>query len=670
MVKFVKTHLGALMLLLLSVMAAVSSAVMISTWDQKMGRLILGADKLLELLQAGQMSLPQVAKAMTLIPTMTVAILAGGLLAAASTLLQTVAQNPLASDSTLAVGSGAQMALLLTTLFFPSLGLYGSFWVSFVGACLGVGAVFLLALPSRLNPVVLVLSGLVVNMLLSAVASVLLLYHSELTLGVMVWGSGILTQTGWHTSVLLVVTAAMFVGALFPVYRSLVVMALPDAQAKSLGVSVANIRRYVVLLVCATVALVVSKLGIIGFVGLCGATLAGQLTIRSLAWRLLMSFLFGGLILWVVSNVMTLYAPNTFVGAGAMTAFLGVPLVIYLLLTLPKQKDTHMTLPFDTQRQISPCYLLMALVVLMLMALCFAPYVVGSGQQLQMAFGLNADWALIGEFRLPRTLTAISAGMMLATAGVILQNLTHNPMASPEVLGIGSATAMGVVVGFLLLPVWGLQVRPLYLFGFGAVFALLTLGLILTLVKRIASTHLLLVGVAISALMAAALSVIKVSNDPRLFTVLSFLSGSTYYATPQTAGIYFFIAVLGVAVAYGYARPLALLSFGLEIAQGRGLLVTKTRLVLFTLVALLSAVATFAVGFLSFVGLLAPHLAYMLGARTLGVRIVVSVLLGAMILMVSDWFGRYMIFPYEIPVGTLASLFGGAYFMLLMRRLK
>lgn len=190
LINLLKANVGVLTLLGLFSLATVSSVAVLGSWGQDLAWLFLGSDTLFALWQRGDLSADETAKALTLMPTMSVAVLAGGLLGVSSTLLQVLAKNPLASDSTLAVGSGAQMALLLATLFVPSLGLYGSFWLGFMGALASMGAVFLLALPSRLNPVVLVLSGLIINVLLSAVASVLLLYHSELTLGVMVRAVG------------------------------------------------------------------------------------------------------------------------------------------------------------------------------------------------------------------------------------------------------------------------------------------------------------------------------------------------------------------------------------------------------------------------------------------------------------------------------------------------
>lgn len=666
-------QLGMFALIALTLLAVGSSFWLIDKeWQGNVGDLWLSTEQLLAKTHANALSIKDFAIALKLIPTMVVAVIAGGLLGMASMLLQVLAKNSLASDSTLAVGGGAQMALLLATLFLPSFGLFGNFWVGFIGALSSMGLVFLLSAPSRMNPVVMVLAGLVINILLGAVAGVLLLFYSQYSLGVLVWGSGVLTQSGWTVSLMLLATLGLFVLFIIPIYKALVVMGLDEQQAKSLGVPVGKIRLYITVIVAGVLSIIVGNLGIIGFVGLGAATLANALPIYKLHHKLAMSFVFGALILWATSNLTNLFLASTGVGAGAMTAVLGAPLIVYLLLKLPKQKDDSMTLAVPFDKSFHPWWAVGVLGLLMVVALHFAPLVFGTGETMTVNWAwadLDKKW-LIFEHRFPRTLTAISAGIMLSVAGVVLQNLSKNPMASPEVLGISSATAMGVIVGFFVLPSLGITPSIGSLFGFGVLGAGLSLALILWLSKRIASGSLLLVGIAISALVGAGMSIIKVSGNPQLTAVLSFLSGSSYYANRTTSLVYFAIAIVGVIWAYLYAKPLALLGFGDVVARGRGVNVGKTYLILLTLVALLSVTATFATGPLSFVGLMVPHLALMLGARSLQMRIVASAILGACLLVVSDWVGRYVIFPYEIPAGSIASLVGGGYFVYLMRKLR
>lgn len=645
-----------------------STAAVLLGWQHELSWLFLPADELLK----KPLPLPDFAQALSLAPTMATAFLAGGLLGLSSHLLQLLAKNPLASDSTLAVGSGAQMALLLATIFFQGLGAYGSFWVGFLGACASMGLVFLLSLPSRLNPVVVVLSGLVVNILLAAMAALILLFFDQYTLGVMVWGSGVLTQMGWAVPIQLLWGAIILGILLIPLYKSLVVMLLDERQAKSLGVPVAWLRLSMTALVAAVLSLVVGHIGLVGFVGLGAATLSGFFGFAKLWQRLLASFLCGGAILLLTSNIVVLFFDHMAVGAGSLSAILGAPLVVYLAFKLPKQMNETLVLQAPAHRKFRPWWAVALLAVLAFLALGFAPKVVGAGLDMSVtwAFLDTNSGELLWSHRLPRTLTAISAGMILSVAGVVLQSLTKNPMASPEVLGISSATALGVIVGFFILPLFGLQPTLVFLFGFGLVGAALALILLLWLAKKIASSQLLLVGIALSSLLGGVMSFVKASGDPRLTGVLSFLAGSTYYANKAAALFYFAVACVGVMLAYVLAKPLAVMGFGDVIAQGRGILVAKLRFWLLFFVGILSVVATFATGPLSFVGLMMPHVAFMLGARTLQSRILASALLGAMLLLVADWVGRYLLFPYEIPAGGIASLVGGLYFVGLMRSLK
>ena len=125
--------------------------------------------------------------------------------------------------------------------------------------------------------------------------------------------------------------------------------------------------------------------------------------------------------------------------------------------------------------------------------------------------------------------------------------------------------------------------------------------------------------------------------------LLIWMSGSTYHATPAAA----------ITVALAAA----------------GVNVPAARLVLVLLSAILTALATLLIGPLSFVGLLAPHLAAMLGARRAGHQLVSAALIGAAVMPAADWLGRQIMFPYEVPAGMTATLLGGAYFMFMMRRM-
>ena len=611
-----------------------------------------------------QLDIVDMAIQLKLLATSSVALMAGGLLGVVSILLQQLVKNPLASDTTLGIGVGAQLAILLVTLFVPSLAIHGGFFVAFVGALLSMSLVFLLATPSRFNPLILILAGLVVNILLSAVAAVLVLFFTERSVGMMSWAAGFLTQSSWSASITLAVTIAILgISSLF-LLKPLTLMSLDDAQAKRLGVPINVIRAIVVLIAAVITALVVSEVGLISFIGLGAASLVNALGIHHIGKRVVAAFGFGALILWLTSNIVLLLEPvlGMIIPAGAMTGILGAPLIIWLILQRRRQSIEVVTpMIVRTPSQVNFWYWGLGLALLIVMANLLVQDIDG--------WGLSTEWALTAQYRLPRSLSAAATGVMLATAGVLLQTLTRNPMASPEVLGVSSGAALGVVLGFLFLPSLGIAAGAGSLLLTGLLGASAVLILIIWLARRVSSGYLLLVGIGIAAMMDGVMHLVKLSGDPSLQAMLSWLSGTTYSTEPATVWYLMAIAALLYTLSLVMIKPLRVMGLGPSVARNLGVAVNWVTLVILVLVAALSTASTLAVGPLSFIGLMVPHLATSVGAIKLERQLPLAAIMGAGVMVAADWIGRYVIFPYELPAGTVAALIGGGYFLWLIRRI-
>ena len=143
------------------------------------------------------------------------------------------------------------------------------------------------------------------------------------------------------------------------------------------------------------------------------------------------------------------------------------------------------------------------------------------------------DGSLIARHRLPRSLSALATGAMLAVGGALLQIITRNPMASPEVLGISSGAALAVMGAFFFFPALGSGGLLLA----GSLGCMAVLALVLWLSRKLQPGSMLLVGVAIAALMHGVMTLVQQSGNPQLLAVLSWLSGSTYYAQPHTVWV-------------------------------------------------------------------------------------------------------------------------------------
>ncbi|WP_235506932.1 Fe(3+)-hydroxamate ABC transporter permease FhuB [Cobetia sp. UCD-24C] len=618
-------------------------------------------------------------------PRLVCALLAGGALGMAGVLMQQVLRNPLAAPTTLGVASGASLAMMLATLFAPALmagtGLggdgfqLGREWVALAGGLAAMGLVFALAWARGMSPTVVVLAGLVVNLYIGALGMVLLLFNQEALHGTLVWGAGSLAQNSWDGVITLLTRLLPGMLLALVLMRPLAVLDLDEANARSLGVSLRRLRLMSLGLAVFLSACVVSVLGIIGFIGLAAPACVRLMGARRLGQRLLWAPLFGALLLAVTDQVVASLdglLPNL-IPTGAMTAALGAPLLLWLI---PRLKLAQGAGPAShhgmslTHRHPRPDRLIGWLLAGVCVALMLA-LLVGNGADgwtlgSDMLQQLLAGQTSVLDFRLPRVLAAAGAGVLLALAGTLLQRLTSNPMASPEILGISGGTAIALMLTLLLVPSPG----QLTLLGAGICGALACLALLVVLNHRsgFIPERVLLCGVAITALYDAVRGIILADGDPRGQQILAWLSGSTYYVGLSAAVGVLALAIIAVLLVRPLARWLDILPLGMASASALGIGVTRARLVLLGAVAVLTALATLIVGPLSFVGLLAPHLARLLGLSRAREHMLGAVLCGALLMVLADWLGRQLLSPYEIPAGLMASLIGGSYFLWSLRR--
>jgi iron complex transport system permease protein len=608
----------------------------------------------------------------TFAPRLLVAMLGGAALALAGCLMQQVLRNPLASPATLGVTSGAQLALVIATLWAPSWMLAGKEWIALVGGIVATLLVFALSWKRRLAPMVVVLSGMVVSLYFSAINSALLLFHQESLSGLFIWGSGALSQDNWHDTRFLILRLAIVVVLALLLLRPLSLLDLEEDGARSLGISLRKLRFAGLGLGIFITACVVSAIGLIGFIGLAAPAIARLSGARTLPQRLVWSMILGALLLLVTDFAVQQLAPFTasLLPTGAMTAALGAPLLLWLL---PRLKvggtrptpSTGLTLPRESRPQ-RRLWILAGLTIVACVLALVVGFMLDTHSRIPSLAGLD-DLALIVDWRLPRVATAAAAGLMLALAGTLLQRMTGNPMASPEVLGISAGVAIGVIA-LMLLP---LGIAPLSgsVMGFsGATVALLVL-IVCNRRSGFAPERLLLTGIAISSLLDAMRAIVLASQDPRAQQLLSWLGGSTYYASLTSSAWIAVIALVLTLLTLPLQRWLTLLPLGAPTAKALGMDVDRSRLLLLALVALLTVAATLVIGPLSFIGLMAPHMARLMGFHGARHQLIGAGLLGMLVMVTADWLGRNLFFPYQLPAGLIAALIGGVYFMWGLRRL-
>lgn len=601
----------------------------------------------------------------SLVPRLAISLLVGAGLGLVGVLFQQVLRNPLAEPTTLGVATGAQLGMTITTLWAIP-GVLTSQFAALAGACIVGALVFGVAWGKRLSPVTLILAGLVVSLYCGAINQLMVIFHHDQLQSMFLWSTGTLTQTDW--SVVQRLWPQLLGGVMLTLLllRPLTLMGLDDGVARNLGLALSLARLGALTLAIVISAFLVNAVGIIGFIGLFAPLLAKMLGARRLLSRLILAPLIGALILWL-SDQLILWLTRVWmeVSTGSVTALIGAPLLLWLLPRLRSMSAPSMNASDSVanERQNVQWFALGGLVILL--AAMFVALSLGrDAQSWHWASGTLLDQ--LAQWRWPRIASALIAGVMLAVAGCIIQRLTGNPMASPEVLGISSGAAFGVVLMLFVVPgnAFG------WLLPAGSLGAAVTLLIILIAAGRggFSPHRMLLAGMALSTAFTMLLMMLQASGDPRMAQILTWISGSTYNATAEQvvqSAIAMVILLLLVPLC---RRWLTILPLGGETARSIGMALSPARIGLLLLAACLTAAATLTIGPLSFVGLMAPHIARMMGFRRTMPHIVISALIGGLMLVFADWCGRMLMFPYQVPAGLLSTFIGAPYFIYLLRK--
>lgn len=268
------------------------------------------------------------------------------------------------------------------------------------------------------------------------------------------------------------------------------------------------------------------------------------------------------------------------------------------------------------------------------------------------------------EVRLPRLCAAFLTGGMLAASGAAAQNLFRNDLASPHVLGVIYASALGAVFS-LFLPV------PAVVFSF--LFALIALLLIFLPGQRFSwdSAVLLLAGIAVNAFASSMTSGVLFLADERLSSVVFWMLGGIWRAGWHEVFLLCGAFLIGIGILHHFSREMDMLLLGDRSAALSGVPLKKTKPFVLIAIALMTASCVSCCGVIGFIGLAVPHIVRRFSGAKFARVLYASVFTGGFLLLLADFLARTVYVPYEIPVGILTSAAGGPFFfMLLLRRRK
>ncbi len=297
-----------------------------------------------------------------------------------------------------------------------------------------------------------------------------------------------------------------------------------------------------------------------------------------------------------------------------------------------------------------------------------------------ITFDMNGAGGVIWNIRMVRIVGALFAGAGLAVAGVVMQCILHNPLASPFTLGISSASAFGASFAIIFLGAGSSMTstvsinNPYVTTVCAFLFSLVATGsiLVLTKITRVSAETMVLAGVAISAMFSAGLSFMQyIATDSQLGNIVAWTFGDLGKAT-WVWNYLILLVVLPVVFYFFYRRwDYNALDAGEDTAKGLGVNTERERVVGMILSSVLSAFLVSFFGVIAFIGLLGPHIARMIIGSDHRYLIPLSVIIGAIILIIADGVGQVILYPAVIPVGIITSMLGGPLFIyLLIRRYR
>lgn len=273
---------------------------------------------------------------------------------------------------------------------------------------------------------------------------------------------------------------------------------------------------------------------------------------------------------------------------------------------------------------------------------------------------------IIFDIRLPRVLLALIIGANIAISGALLQAVMGNPLADPGLTGVTSGAAACVLIIMLAFPDFTYLV-PIAVFVGGIIAAFIVYALAW---KRTGITPMtiILAGIAVNALCGGVVGFLSIIYSDRLPSAVQWLNGSLAAKGNNALLMVLPYAIVGWILSIFAIRKANIIRLGDKVATNLGENVTRIRIILSLLAVFLAAISVAAIGMIGFVGLFVPHMARLLVGSDYKYLLPMSMVLGALVLLIANTGGRTLFAPLDIPAGILMAVIGGPYFLYLMRR--
>lgn len=280
--------------------------------------------------------------------------------------------------------------------------------------------------------------------------------------------------------------------------------------------------------------------------------------------------------------------------------------------------------------------------------------------------------SIIWSIRLPRVLLGVLVGASLSMAGAAFQGMFKNPMADPYIIGVSSGAALGASIAIILKLSFNIfNISAISIAAFvGALIAVFLVYNIARIKNQVPVTTLLLSGVAIGQFFTAIMSFLMVVYNKDMAKIIYWTMGTlSGKGWDPIKGLTLPVVISMILINF-FARDLNIMLTGEESAKSLGVDVEKTKVYILVLGTFMTSLVVSVSGIIGFVGLIIPHIVRLLIGPDHRVLLPASALLGGIFMIFADTIARMVISPIEIPVGIITALFGGPFFIYLLRKKK
>ncbi|KKB11943.1 ABC transporter permease [Devosia geojensis] len=313
--------------------------------------------------------------------------------------------------------------------------------------------------------------------------------------------------------------------------------------------------------------------------------------------------------------------------------------------------------------------LAVVLVVVMAMSLTLGYRIYSLDQVYRALFAFDGTdtSVIIANLRLPRAVVAPMVGAALGIAGVLVQTLSRNRIASPDTLGLNAGASLFVVMASSVLGVSSLMGLS-FAAALGALGAALLVFGIAATAGGLSPLRIVLIGVTFAGLGHSVVEVVLTTNEAQMQQLLFWLSGAFVDRPLALAANGAPFMIVGGLVALVLSRALDALQADDSTAASLGVPLFIVRGAAFLSVSLLTGASVAMAGPVGFVGLVVPHAARWLVGLRHSRQIVAAALIGAIYATAADVAARFVIYPIEAPVGAVTAVVGGAMLLILLKR--